>query len=81
MTATCERALKKRPADRFESAEEMRVAVGRIRAEIDPHVGLDTSAMTIGPRNTPRNTPRTGYGNSATGAARRPTVDVVSSAR
>src|SRR5262245_49341874 len=71
IAAICARALKKRPADRFESAEAMRVALSRARNQIDPHSGLVTAAVTIALRDTPRPgapNPGTASGRPLTGS-------------
>jgi serine/threonine-protein kinase len=53
IAAICARALRKQPGERFESADQMREAVSRVRAELDMEAGL-----TIIPGAVRRDTPQ-----------------------
>ena len=72
LVAIVERGLKKDIGDRFESAEALRGALGRLRRQIETEPGWE--ATSISPRGV---TPTAGVGSRGTGSAREPASNVV----
>jgi tetratricopeptide (TPR) repeat protein len=72
LMAIVERGLKKNIEDRFESAEALRTAIGRLRRQLESEPGWD--ATSIAPRGL---SPSEGVSRRGTGSAREPVNNVV----
>jgi tetratricopeptide (TPR) repeat protein len=72
VVAIVERGLAKNVEERFESAEALRAAIGRLRRQLETEPGWD--ATSVSPRGA---TPTAGTGGRGTGSAREPVNNVV----
>ena len=71
LIAVVDRSLRKAPADRFDDADSMRAALGRIRRRLDNDAGWEAAPTVIADR------PSGGVGRRGTGSERRPVPDAV----
>ena len=70
-----ERALKKNPDERWDDAESLRLAIGRIRRRFEDGSAAAAAAPTIHRRDTPPQRPN--VGRPGTGSVKRPLRDAV----
>jgi tetratricopeptide (TPR) repeat protein len=71
LVAVIDRSLRKNPAERFDDADAMRAAIGRIRRQLDNDAGWEAAPTVIAER------PSGGGGRPGTGSERRLVPDAV----